>query len=217
MIYTMNTKTFIKIFSKEDPKRIEKTQFVVISKRIRKTVEDPNVIFCSKLFPSDMLLADYRIGIEGYFQEKYKEEIEKSKLTLAVIIKGAIEERMPIVFLCTLREWKVGYMKILAEYIMEEFGYPIVNYKKYKIKKELPKEIKQLNERAIIDRCDEVIKQEEKKRKKKLMKTRSGRLELLKSMSTEEMKAQLKKMALYSNGLDKHTMKELLMEFFVER
>ena len=216
MIYMMNTKTFTKIFSKEDPKQIEKTQFVIISKRIRKTTEDPNVIFCPKLFPSDMLLADVRTGTEeGFFEKRYKEYIDKNRLTLAVIIKGVIEEKIPLVLLCTLKEWKVGYMKILAEYIMEEFGYPIINYKKYKIKKEVPKGLKHLNERAVLDRCDEIIKHEETKRKKKLMKTVNGRQTLLKEMNADDMRKQLKKMCLYSNGLDKHTMRELLTEFFV--
>lgn len=216
MIYTMNTKTFIKIFSHEDPKQIEKAQYVVISKRIRKTTEEPNVIFCPKLVPSDMLLADYRTEfVEGYFEDEYKKYLDKNKLTLAIIIKGVIEEKYTVVFLSTLNEWKVGYMQIISKYISEEFGYPIINYKKYKLKKQLPISVKNLDERAVLDRCNEIIKEEENKKRNKLLKTKDGRLELVKSMSTEEMKKQLKKMNLYSNGLDRHTMKELLIEFFV--
>lgn len=216
MIYSMNTKTFIKIFSNEDPKRIEKTQFVVVSKRIRKTIEEGNVIFCSKLFPSDMLLADYRTGTEeGYFEKEYKKFLRKNRLTLAIIIKGVIEEKYTVVLLSTLNEWKVGYMQILSDFILEEFGYPVIDYKKFKVKKQYPKALANFNERVVLDRCNEIISEEETAKRKNLMKTRSGRAELVKNMSTEEMKKQLKKMNLYSSGLDRHTMRELLEEFFI--
>ena len=216
MIYTMNTKTFNKIFSQEDPKHIEKTQFVVISKRIRKTVEEDTVVFCSKLFPSDMLLADYRNDYEdGFFEKEYRKYLDKTRLTLAVIIKGVLEDKYTLVFLCTLKEWKVGFMQILSDYIMDEFGYPIIDYKKYKIKKKLPK-LDDFNERAILDRCNEIIVYEEKQRRKRLMKTRNGRKEIVDNMSTDEMRKELKRMNLYSKGIDKHTMRELLYDFFVE-
>ena len=216
MIYTMNTKTFMKIFSHEDPKRIEKTQFVVISKRIRKTAEEDNVIFCPKLFPSDMLLADRRSTFdEGFFEREYRQSLDEDRLTLAIIIKGVIEEKYTVVFLSTLKEWQIGYMQILSDYIEEEFGYPIIDYKKYKLNKELPHIVKNFDERIALDRCNEIIKEEEHKKRKRMMKTKEGRRELVKNMSTEEMKKQLKKMNLYANGLDRHSMKELLMEFFV--
>ena len=83
-----------------------------------------------------MLLADYRTEfVEGYFENEYKKYLDKNKLTLAIIIKGVIEEKYTVVFLSTLNEWKVGYMQILSDYISDEFGYPIIDYKKYKTKK----------------------------------------------------------------------------------
>lgn len=216
MIYAMNTKTFLKIFSKEDTKKIEKTQYVIISKRIRKTVEEPNVIFCAKLFPSDMLLADYRSEFEeGFFEREYRKHLDRNKLTLAVIIKGVIKDKYPVVLLCTLKEWKVGYMKILCDYIMDEFGYPVINYKKFKLNNELPGKAKQFDERNILDRCNEIIKDEEKRKRNNLMKTKNGRRELVDNMSTDEMRKELKRMNLYSPDIDRHTMKELLIEFFV--
>lgn len=215
MIYTMNTKTFMKVFSKEDPKKIEKTQFVIISKRIRKNYDEKSVILCRDLFPPDILLADYRIGLDpDFFEKEYKKYLDKHKLTLAVIIKGVIEERIPVIFLCTYKEWGLKYMKVLSKYVKEEFGYPLVDYKKYKLKKEVPT-MRELNLEACIERCNEVIESETKRKHKELMKTPSGRKELVVNMSTEEMKKTLKKMNIYSAGLDRHTMKELLYEFFV--
>lgn len=216
MLYKMNTKTFMKIFAHEDPKLIEKTQFLTVSKRIRKTSEEPNVIFLPKLFPSDMLLADHRCTFnEGYFEEMYKKELKKNKLFLAIIIKGIIEEKYTTVLLCTYKEWQIGYMQVLADYIMETFGYPVIDYKKFKKHKKVPKELRDLDERAIIDRCNEIIEHEERKRKKELMKTPKGRLKILESMNKEDMIHQLKKMNLYTKGMDKATMKEFLMDFFV--
>ena len=217
MLYRMNTKTFMKIFAHENPKLIEKTQFIVASKRIRKTTEEPNVIFMPNLYPSDMLLADYRNEIDaGHFEKEYRKELSKHKLLLAILVKGIVEENYTSVILCTYKEWKVGYMKVLSEYILDLFGYPVIDYKKFKTKKKLPKEVKDIDERSIIDRCDEIIKKEENRKRKELMKTRSGRAKLVESMTKEDMIKQLKKMNLYSPGIDKYTMKEILMEFFVE-
>jgi len=215
MIYIMNTKTFKKIFAKEDPKKIEKTQFIIVSGRIRKSDEEDNVIFYKKLMPSDMLLADYRNEIDpDFFKNAYKKQLDKNRMMLSIIIKGVIEESYTVVFLCTYTEWQLRYLQILADYIMEEFNYPIIDYKKYKLKKKLPKI--DFNPEYVIEACNSVIKKCEKQRTKSLMKTKRGRKTLLDNMSEDDMKRQLKKMGLYTSGLDKHTMKGLLKEFFVE-
>lgn len=222
MIYIMNTKTFDKIFSKEDPKKIEKTQFIIASKRIRKSKEEDSVIFMRNLVPPDMLLADansfiYFAGEKSatdFFEKEYKKHLDKFRLTLAIIIKGVVEENLTEMFMCTYKEWNIGYMRVLAEYIEEEFHYPVIDYRKYKLKKKLPR-VLDFSREEVISICNKVIRKEMKKQRKEKMKTKEGTLEIIRNMSKDEMRRELKRLNLYSPELDKQTMRELLEDFLV--
>lgn len=216
MIYTMNTKTFDKIFARESVEKIERSSFLVISKRIRKSEEMDAVIFAKKLFPSDYLLADYRAGKDPlYFKEKYWEQLDDSKLTLAIAVKNTIEEKVPLICICTKREWSLGFMKLFAEYIEDRFEYPVIDYKKYKLKKIQISEIPYSpeNTRKI---CNQVIKEEQKRKQKEKESTMEGRYELVTGMSKDEMRLMLKRINLYTPGLTKSEMRELLEDFFVK-
>jgi len=220
MIYTMNTKTFLKIFSKEDPKIIEKTQFVIISDKIRKSSEDDNVVFCRSLFPTSMMLADARnTNDSSFFRNAYMDMLhDNCRLVLATIIMGVLEENYTVVFLCTLNEWKLKFMGYLSEYIESEFGYPIIDYKKFKLKgyDAIPT-LEDFDIQKIKEKCQKVIDKATKKQLKKKMRTAEGRREILDNMSKGEMKKQLKKMNLYTgSNMSKHMMKSLLKEFFVD-
>lgn len=221
MIYAMNTKTFHKIFSKEKLKHIEKTQFVVISKRIRKTSEMDAVVFAKDLYPPDIILADVRSSDKEFFKEKYFEYLDRYelKLKIALFIKATLEHNYPIMFICTECEWGLGFMQLLIEYIEDRFGFFVVDYKKFKLNKILP-EVQNVGKHKfdyILGVCDDVIRESEKQHKKRLEKTEEGRRKLLKEMSTNEMIKKLKKMNLYSNGMSKSLMKDLLKDFYVRK
>lgn len=216
-IYYMNGKTFQDIFLKENPNKILRTQFVIVSSRIRRSRDSDrrNILsFTKQLMPSDMLLSDYRIDIDqDFFKDQYCKQLNENKSLLAVVVKGVIEENYTVVFLCSRNEWKLKYLKYLANYIWNEFGFPMYDYKKYKEGKE--KAI-QYNRDYAISVCNKVIAKSTKKKRKKLLSTRKGREELVANMSKDEMRMELKKMELYTQGMNKHEMKEMLELFFVD-
>ena len=212
----MNTKTFDKIFAREDIKKISRTNFIIVSNRIRKSEEMDAVITAKKLFPSSYLLADSRAGYDPlYFKEKYWEQLDDYKLSLAIIVKNAIDEKIPIIFICTKREWSLGFMTLLSEYIEDKFEYPVIDYKKYKLKKISISDIPYSPENTKKI-CNKVIKEEQKRKQSEKEKTPMGRKELVNSMSKDEMRMMLKRYNLYVPGLTKSEMKDLLEEFYVK-
>ena len=101
-------------------------------------------------------------------------------------------------------------MQIIADYVYEEFGYPMWDYKKYKLGKEKPVSY---NKDEVIHRCKKIIKDDRINYLNKKMKTRKGRQELLKELSDKEMKQLLKSVDLYTKGMGRKEMKHLLKDY----
>lgn len=213
-MWTMHTKTFSTMFVKvEQPKKVLKAQYVIISTRIRKRGTDGNVVSMSTLFPSPVILSDYRLDIDSsFFKREYEKQLDAQKHQLAILVSTAMDIGKPIIFLCTPKEWKLGYMKILAEYIEREFHYPIIDYKKYK---KHPWPVDPPDITLVSNICDSVIRKKQKAVRKEKMKTKSGRMDLVNGMSKDEMAAELKRINLYYKDLTKTEMRELLELFFV--
>lgn len=210
----MNTKTFATMFAKvEQPKKILKAQYVIVSSRIRKTGVDSNVVSMSKLFPNPVLLSDYRLDLDpSFFRTEYERQLDKQKHLLALLVSSAMDLGEPIIFLCTPKEWNMGYMKILAEYVGREFHYPVINYKKYK---KHPWNVDPPDINLVSSLCESTIRKKQKDIRKKKLKTPEGRRDLVNGMSKSEMIEELKKLNLYYKNLGKGEMRELLELFFV--
>ena len=214
-IYYMNGKTFQKTFLNENPSAILKTQFVLVSSRIRKTGKHENVISCNQLLPDKRIMADYRNDLDPeFFMKEYRKQLDKNKVLLAIIIKGVLEENFTVVFLCTELEWKLKYMQELAKYVEEIFQYTMYDYKKYKEGKQ---SIIPYDSDYVLHRCDKIIEKSRKEQRRKDMKTYTGRQNIVNSMSKDEMIDQLKTMHLYAKGMTKKEMREMLELFFVEK
>jgi len=129
MLYYMNSKTFNKVFlNHESDKDILNCQYVLISYRIRSGNNRSNVVTYNSLYPqSNIMLADNEI----IFRELYYDQLRSLKSIISVLIKGSIDKKYNIIFMCSKNEDKVGYLKILADFIYEEFGYPVYNYSDY--------------------------------------------------------------------------------------
>lgn len=214
-MWFMNSKTFLDVFIREeDPRRVLTTQYVLISSRIKKTGENSNVISLHKLFPDSMILADYRADDPDYFKEEYKKQLRENMVTLAALVQTAVENiTMPIVFLCTKKESKIGYLKILAEVIYEEFGYLVVDYIRYKKKKkpkasQVPDSLEEVKQR-----CEEVLIEESEKKKKELLSTPEGRRRYVKDMDKDELVKELRRYHFCVKNLRKSDMRELLLYF----
>ena len=211
----MNGKTFQKTFLNENPSAILKTQFILVSSRIRKNGKHENVISCNQLLPDKRILADYRNELDpNYFIKEYRKQLERNKLLLAILIKAVLEENFTIVFLCSELEWKLKYMRELAEYVEETFQYPLYDYKKYKEGKQA---IIPFDSDHVLKTCDKIIETERKEQRRKDMKTPAGRQNIVNNMSKDEMIDELKRMHLYAKGMTKKEMREMLELFFVDK
>lgn len=213
-MWTMHTKTFATMFAKvEQPKKVLKAQYIIVSTRIRKSGTDGNVVSISNLFPNPMILADYRLDIDSSFLRRaYEKQLDDQKHLLAILVSTALDIGEPIIFLCTPKEWKLGFIQILSEYIEREFHYPVINYKKYK---KHPWTVNPPDITLISNICESVIRKRQNSVRKEKLKTKSGRLDLVNNMSKDEMAAELKRMNLYYKDLSKSEMRELLELFFV--
>ena len=209
-IYFMDGKTFITKYINEDPRKVLRTQFVIVSSTIRKTGKyEKQVINANgSLYPPPELLVDY----DNYkknedYQMRYKEFIRESNPLLATLVKYSIEDDVNIVFLCSEKEKKYQYLKLISAYVLDEFGYPMYNYKKMisgKAKKQ------KYDEAYVLSRCDKILKKAKKHKKERMLSTESGRKEYFGKMSKKEMKKKLQKLGLYDKKLTSSEMRELL-------
>ena len=213
-IYFMNGKTFLEQYITEEPKKVMKTQFVIVSSTIRKTgkYKEQVINASSYLLPSQELFVDYdNYKTNHKYQNGYKDEIlNPAKAFLATIIKYAIEEQATIVFLCGHRERKYYYLELIQEFVEDEFGIHIYDYKKLKEGKE---HVRKYYPSLVLQKCNKVLKDATKKEKQKKLSTERGRKEYFKSLSKKELKKKLKKRQLYFPVISKSEMRDTLDAF----
>ena len=65
------------------------------------------------------------------YKAAYKYQLNDAKSFLATLIHGSLTKGYNIIFLYSEKERKEKYPKVLAQYIMEEFKYPVYDYLKY--------------------------------------------------------------------------------------
>lgn len=217
-LYYMDTGTLLNTFLKEDPSKLVKAQFIIASTRIYKGDDNLDQVICANdaFYPSDSCFMYYD-GYDGSidkkgFKEEYFRQLDENKAFLATLILGVLSYKYTIFFLCSKKELKVGYLKLLAEYCDQEFHYPIYCYKNIKKGIDSPQRY-DIDE--VYNICDKIIKNARKENIKQQCSTERGRKKYVSEMSKSEMKKKLKKMQLYAPGLNKEEMKDLLMEFFV--
>lgn len=207
-LYIMDGKTFKEVFAKkEDPDKILRSKFLIISGRIRNLNKfRKNVVKANHvLFPDNRLLADFGMFDHGFFEREYRKTLKKAKGFLSSLVYNAVTKNKTIILLCSETEWNgTGYLKIIAQYIEDEFHYPVYDYKKYKKGKE---KIRSFNREEVIDLCLKQQKEDRIEYVDEKMKTKSGCKELLQELSTKEMKRILINSDLYVKGMGKKQMK----------
>lgn len=222
-MYILNSRTFFETFLKEKPDKILKAQYVIVSSRIRKSKKYDNIISGSNiLYPDQNILSHtYKSSKmsdlcddDDEFKNSYINQLKESRAFLATLIKGSIEEQYKIIFICSRNEWKnFKYLQILAEFIWDEFGYPVYDYKKIKNRSQT---IIAFNTEEVIRHCNKVLKKASDKKIKEMSSTVDGRIKMVKQMSKDEMKEKLKAMHLYTGNMSKSEMIEMLELFFVK-
>lgn len=210
MILYMNSKTFQDMFIVEEKRKtILKAQYVLVSTRIRKHSSDYQNI----LLAVQTLYPDTDTMSKLYSKEQkqaYFRQLDENIELISIIVKTSIKEDYDIILMCSKNEWKLKYMKWLAEYIMEKFGCPVYDYKK--LKKGEQKLIK-YDKDKVLKKCKKKIKKSFDKEIDKLSETSKGRkiiMEKYKSFDKKELTKLAKKEGLYKDGMSKKDILDLL-------
>lgn len=214
-IFIMNGKTFLTTYIKEDPKKVLKTQFVIVSSTIRKLGKkcwDRQIINANaNLYPSQSLIMEYDdYKHDKNYEAEYYNQLDNSRALLATLIKYVVDENYTVVILCGKKESKYNYLNLIKKYVLDEFGFPIYDYKKFKEGKE---RIVQVDNYEITHRCNKVLKKAAKRKKEKMLSTEKGRKQYFSSMSKSELKKELKKRDLYYPDMSKSEMIDMLETF----
>ena len=202
MMFYIDSKTFQNDFlTSESDNDILKTQYVIISQRIRK--HDGNakniIIMNSILYPPMTKLTDEDN------REEYFEELDNRKANLATLILGSIEEKFNIMFICTKKESKLKYLKWLSEYIFYEFGYVVYKYvaDAYKVIDEV---IDEEEDKRVAKLCKKILKDKKKEEYNRKLMSDQGRDQIMdeyKKMKKKKLIKIAKKKGFYSKGMDK--------------
>ena len=207
-LYIMDGKTFQKVFAKkEDPDKILKSKFLIVSSRIRNLDKfRKNVIKANHiLLPDNRLQADLGIYDNSFFEREYRKTLRSAKGFLSSLVYNSLIKNKTIILLCSENEWTgLGHLQLIAQYIEDEFHYPVYNYRKYKKGKE---KIRSFDRDEVIQLCLKQQKEDRITYVDKKMRTDSGKKELLKELSTKEMKRMLINSDLYVKGMGKKQMK----------
>lgn len=211
MIYYMDSKVFAEEYlDHEYDEDILKADYLVVSARIRRRRENgwKNVsIQTNMLFPSTELL--YNTSVEE-FKVRYYEQLDEYRGFLAYIVNQvARHPERNVIFLCSHGEDKhVGFLYVIAEYIRENFAFPVLNYQLYIYEgkdsdlRYSKKKVKRLTEAAI----------EEAKLQNIHRLLQSGRrsqvMDEFKRMRRSELKKLLKKEGLYERHMTRKDMVE---------
>lgn len=213
MIYFMNSKTFFEDYlNNESDRDITKAYYVCVSTHIRRRDANIDNVVClnKTLYPNSNVLN------RGTFEEmryEYHDQLSEEALVFfAELIKGSIEEGSNVIFLCTKKEWKLKYLKWLAEFIMLEFEYPVYNYKKYI--KGCP--LLEYDKDKVLKRVKKISEEAQYKLHNEQRKSKNGRKKILadyKSMSKKELKKICIREELYYDGMSKQEMLDILEAF----
>lgn len=213
----MDSKSFRdKWLTKESDKRILKAQYVIVSTRIRiHHSTKKNLLIANKqLYPdSDFSYALVNDGKDDA-TKAYFGQLRQQIPLLATFIHASIETGDDIVLLCSENEWKrMGYLSMLKKFIQEEFAYPVYDYKKFIKGKDGPYKYE---EKEILKECKEIMEDEAERQYEENKLTEKGRErihEQYKETEKSSLKKKVKKLGLYTPGMEKSEMIEILELF----
>lgn len=207
MMFYMNSKVLEKYFLQiEYDQDILDAQYVLVSCRVRVSdAEKYDNILNAKdnLFPDPEVCSALD---EDTFRERYFSQLSQNLPLISYLIKASIEEKFNIIFLCSEKEDKIGYLKLLSEFIFMEFnGYPVYNYKKYCQNKT---DDIIYNKKLVLKICNSYI-DDAKKQSLDNITEREIKKDI-KELSKDSLIKELKRYGLYKKGMSKSTMRDLL-------
>ena len=213
MMFYLTSKEFEKYFlTGESDDDILRSQYVIVSTRIKKSNSNYDNILNANamLFPDSLVCSAYT---NKEFKTRYVKQLDGCKYFLATLIKASIEEKYNIVFMCTHKENKMGYLRLLANYIKITFEYPVYDYVSYIAGCKLDK----YSKKKVIKKCDSLLS--EARHKQNMNSYMSGNtdkiLKIYKEKSKKEIKKELESKCLYKKGMSKSEMIDTI-EAFIE-
>ena len=206
MMFYMDSKVFEKEFlNNETDKDILNTQYIIVSTRIRISDNykyDNIVNMKTELFPDSLVCSALD---DDSLREAYFDQLNNNITLLSYLIKGSIKDKLNIVFLCTKKESKIKYLKYLSEFSLMEFGYPIYDYDKYCNYKQ---QDVSYDEKTVLKICESYIKEAKGKSYDNISDKEIKKD--IKDLSKKSLVKELKRLNLYTKGMDKYQMRELL-------
>ena len=210
MIYYMDTNTLMKKYSKLPVDVIEKTNFIIISSRIKVTKNRDNVLVASNMFINSGMLKGVGMELESDPEralQNFKMFLLKEPKPFSLLcasVEAYITAGENTVFLCSPNEMKIGYMRIIADAMQDLFHFPVCEFPE---------------ERAFD--LEDVIKRVlyYKKEIKKLHIKKMNRAEIrrfIEKLSKKKLMKELKHRKLDYEGLDSGEMRKLLEDHFKE-
>lgn len=210
MLYTMDSKTFQKLFIPlESAKTILHAQYVIVSTRIRlssQRAEMPNAISAQCLFPDNNCLA------KNHYEDAeftYYEQLDKNKGLLSNLIYFSLKHDLNIIFLCTKNEMQLKYLEWLANYILLTYHHPVYSYKEYVSGCELV----EFDKKEVLELCKKVKKETANEQREEMLQSEKGRKKVIESfgkMKKSQLIKELKRRHLYDKHLTKEEMIEVL-------
>lgn len=212
MLFYMDGKTFLQTYlEREDDWRILEAYYVIMSDSIRVSNQDKygTIIYAPKWFypAAEVLFAS---EWEEY-KQAYFHQLEDARDMLAEIVYGSLTKQHNVIFLYAQKEQKEKFPKVLAQYIMREFKYPIYDYKKYinykcKICDYDPQEVYDIV-KPITDRIMERMKKMQSMDSNYLLHKR----EKIKKWPKKKLKKKLEEYGYYVEKESKHEMLALYL------
>ncbi len=199
MMFVMTSKDLDLFFNNETDDAILNAQYVIVSNRIRRArIEYENIMTASVLFPDPSVMVAFS---DDEFKSAYIEQLNQNISLIAVLVTEAIIHKYNIIFLCTRNEAKLSkFIYILADFIYDEFEYPVYKYRdlasgkielvdidEARAYKKAKAYIKDAKAKSVISNVknESKLKNSEKKMLKKLLKDRGL---YKKGMTISEMK-----------------------------
>lgn len=204
----MTTVDLMEKYSKRSVAELEHTNYLIMSSRIRTTIERDNVLNISTLFMNAGMLKGVGFATESdsiLAKEEFKNFLLKSPKGLSIIcamIECSLLENEDTVILCTPDELKCEYLPLFAEVVSEVFTYPILRY---------PMVLK-----PDMEECIKRLLYYKKSLKEFMLNNASDldREKMLTDMKKKDLKKELKKRGLYSPTMEKEDMIEILNAFY---
>lgn len=217
MLWFMNSKVFFDVFlQREKYKTIMKADYIIVSDRIRRSSAEwaDRVVVKKDLMPS---VHCYSMGTEEEMRQVYFDELSTNANALSfliLIIKESIENDTNFILINSKIESKIHYLNWLAEFVYDEFEYPIIDYNLFVKKGYLFK----YNKSAVLKRVTRLAELVDKRSEAVIINSASSNAKSAlrakyREMSKKELIKRLKSMDLYYDNMSKLEMIDTLEAF----